>query len=50
MEFRSEYDKRTVMRMKARLRECEEYRSVFVEMDLLREERVVRKARVMKLK
>ena len=29
MEFRSEYDKWTVMRMKAKLRECEEYRSVF---------------------
>ena len=29
VEFRSEYDKWTVMRMKAKLRECEEYRSVF---------------------
>ena len=29
MEFRSEYDKWTVMRMKAKLRECEEYRRVF---------------------
>ena len=26
----------TVMRMKAKLRECEEYRSVFLEMDLSR--------------
>ena len=29
VEFRSEYDKWTVMRMKAKLRQCEEYRSVF---------------------
>ena len=29
VEFRSEYDKWTVVRMKAKLRECEEYRSVF---------------------
>ena len=50
VEFRSEYDKWTVMRMKAKLRECEEYRSVFLEMDLSREEREVRKARVMRLK
>ena len=48
--IRSEYDKWTVMRMKAKLRECEEYRSVFLEMDLSREEREVRNARVMKLK
>ena len=27
--IRSEYDKWTVMRMKAKLRECEEYRSIF---------------------
>ena len=27
------------MRIKAKLRECEEYRSVFLEMDLSREER-----------
>ena len=39
VEFRSEYDKWTVMKMKAKLRECEEYRSVFLEMDLSREER-----------
>ena len=50
VEFRSEYDKWTVMKMKAKLRECEEYRSVFLELDLSREEREVRKARVMKLK
>ena len=50
VEFSSEYDKWTVMRMKAKLRECEEYRNVFLEMDLSREEREVRKARVMKLK
>ena len=50
VEFRSEYEKWTVMRMKANLRECEEYRSVFLEMDLTREEREIRKARVMKLK
>ena len=50
VEFRSEYDKWTVMRMKAKLRECEEYRSVFLEMNLSREEREVRKARVMRLK
>ena len=49
VEFRSEYDKWTVKRMKAKQRECEEYRSV-LEMDLSREEREVRKARVMKLK
>ena len=51
VEFRSEYDKWTVMRMKAKLKECEEYRSV-LEMDLSREERErgVRKARIMKLK
>ena len=51
VEFRSEYDKWTVMMMKAKLRECEEYRSVFfiLEMDLSREEREVRKARVMEL-
>ena len=49
-EVRSEYDKWTVMRMKAKLRECEENRSVFLEMDLSREEREVRNARVMKLK
>ena len=47
--FRSEYDKWTVMRMKAKLRECEEYISV-LEIDLSREERGVRTARVMKLK
>ena len=29
VELRSEYDKWTVMRMKAKLRGCEEYRSVF---------------------
>ena len=29
VEFRSEYDKWTVIRMKVKLRECEEYRSVF---------------------
>ena len=29
VEFSSEYDKWTLMRMKAKLRECEEYRSVF---------------------
>ena len=50
MEFESEYDKWTVMRMKAKLRECEEYRSVYLEMDLSREEREVRKERLMKLK
>ena len=50
MEFISEYDKWKVMRMKAKLRECEEYISVFLEMDLSREEREVRKARLMKLK
>ena len=51
VEFRSEYDKWTVMMMKAKLRECEEYRSVFciLEMDLSKEEREVRKARVMEL-
>ena len=49
VEFRSEYDKWTVMRMKAKLRECEEYRSV-LEMDLSREKREVRKARVTNLK
>ena len=38
VEFRSEYDKWTVMRVKAKLKECEEYRSV-LEMDLSREER-----------
>ena len=37
--FRSEYDKWTVMRMKAKLRECEYYRSVCLKMDLSREER-----------
>ena len=46
MKFRSEYGKWTVMRMKAKLRECEEYRSV-LEMDLSREGG---KARIMKLK
>ena len=49
VKFRSEYDKWTVMGMKAKLRECEEYRSV-LEMDLSREERGVRKAIIMKLK
>ena len=39
VEFISEYDKWAVVRMKAKLRECEEYRSVFLEMDLTREER-----------
>ena len=39
VEFRSEYDKWIVMRMKAKLRECEEYISVFLEMDLSRGER-----------
>ena len=39
VEFRSGYDKWTVMRMKAKLRECEKYRSVFLEMHLSREER-----------
>ena len=42
VEFRSEYDNWTGMSMKAKLRECEEYR--------MREERDVRKARIMKLK
>ena len=37
VEFRSEYDKWTVMRMKATLRECEVYGSVFLEMDLSRD-------------
>ena len=50
VEFRSEYDKWMVMRMKTKLRECEEYRSVFLEIDLSREEREVRRARVLKLK
>ena len=31
VEFRSEYDKWTVIRMKVKLRECGEYRSVFLE-------------------
>ena len=47
VEFRSEYDKWTMMRMKAKPIECEEYRS-FLEMDLSRQEREVRKARVKK--
>ena len=38
VEFRSEYDKWTVMRMKTKLTECEEYISV-LEMGLSREER-----------
>ena len=38
MEFRSEHAKWTMMRMKSKLRECEEYRSV-LEMDLSWEER-----------
>ena len=50
VDFRSEYNKWTVIRMKAKLRECDEYSSVFLDMDLSREEREVRKARVMKLK
>ena len=50
MEFRSEYDKWTVMRMKSNMTDYEEYSSVFLEMDLSREEREVRKARIMKLK
>ena len=41
--FRSEYVKWTVMMMKAKLRECEAY-IIVLEMDLLREEREVRKA------
>ena len=49
VEFRSEYDKWTVMRMKAKLRECEDYRRV-LELDLWREEREVRKARILKLR
>ena len=39
VEVRNEYDKWTAMRMKAKLRECEKYRSVFLEMDLSREKR-----------
>ena len=50
VEFRSEYDKWIVMRMKTKLRECEEYRSVFLEMDPSREEREVKKERILKLK
>ena len=50
MEFRSEYDKWTVMRIKAKLRECEEYRSVFRDGSVEGREREVRRARVMKLK
>ena len=49
-EFRSEYDKWTVMRMKAKLRECEEYISVFRDGYVEGREREVRKTRVMKLK
>ena len=48
VEFRSEYDKWTVMRMKTKLRECEEYRSVFRDGSV--EGREVRKARIPKLK
>ena len=38
MEIRIEYDKWTVMRIKTKLRECEQYISV-LELYLLREER-----------
>ena len=52
MEFRSEYDKWAVLRIKAKLRECEEYISVFrdVSVEGREREREVRKARVMNLK
>ena len=49
VEFRSEYDKWTVMRMKAKLRECEEYRSVFRDGSVEGRERG-KETKVMKLK
>ena len=49
VEFRSEYGKWTVTRMKTNLRECEVYRSV-LEMDPSREEREVRNTRILQLK
>ena len=39
LEFRSEYDKWTVMMMKAKLRECEEYKSVFLKIWICRGKR-----------
>ena len=39
MDFRSKYNTWTVMRMKTKLRECEGYIRVFLEMDLSIEER-----------
>ena len=50
VEFRSEYDKWTVMRMKAKLRECKEYNSFFRDGSVEGREGEVRKARVIKLK
>ena len=49
VEFRSEYDKWTVMRMKAKLRECEEYISVFRGGSVEGRERE-REVRIMRLK
>ena len=49
LDFRSEYDKWTVIKMKTKLREYDEYRSV-LEMDLSRKERKRMKTRIRKLK
>ena len=38
------------MRMKTKLSKCEEYRSVFLDMDLSRKEREVSKERILMLK
>ena len=50
VEFRSEYDKWTVMRIKTKLRECEEYKRVFREGSVEGRVREVWKARILKLK
>ena len=50
VEFRTEYDKWTVLRNKSDLREMTEYRSVFLEQDVSREEREKRRVMIQERK
>ena len=50
VEFKSEYDKWTVLRYKAELREIEEYNRFLLDMDLPREAQELRRLSVLKKK
>ena len=50
VEFRTEYDKWTVLRNKSDLREMTDYRSVFLEQDVSREEREKRRVMIQERK